>query len=87
MLVEQSEMQARNEAELKDNTLRADQSSREMQEKILSQTDQISALKTEILELTSKLKDERRDFETDVKDKENKIAQQLHEIDLIRNEI
>lgn len=75
MLVEQSEMQARNEAELKDNTLRADQSSREMQEKILSQTEQISALKTEILELTSKLKDERRDFETDIKDKENKIAQ------------
>ena len=30
MLVEQSEMQARNEAEMKDNTLRADQSSREM---------------------------------------------------------
>jgi hypothetical protein len=30
MLVEQSEMQARNEAELKDNTLRADQSNREM---------------------------------------------------------
>lgn len=30
MLVEQSEMQARNEAEMKDNTLRADQSSRNM---------------------------------------------------------
>jgi hypothetical protein len=33
-------------------------------------------LKSEILELTTKLKDERRDFETDIKDKENKIAQQ-----------
>ena len=87
MLVEQSEMQARNEAELKDNSLRADQSSREMQEKILQQTDQISALKTEILELTSKLKDEKRDLETENKEKENKIAQQQHELELIRNEI
>jgi len=39
MLVEQSEMQARNDADKKDNSLRADQNNREMQEKILQQTD------------------------------------------------
>ena len=37
--------------------------------------------------MTSKMKDEKRDFETDIKDKQNKIEQQKHEIDLIRNEI
>ena len=36
MLVEQSEMQARNEAEIKDSTIRAEKTSKELQEKILN---------------------------------------------------
>lgn len=37
--------------------------------------------------MTSKLKDEKRDLETENKEKENKIAQQQHELELIKNEI
>ena len=76
MLVEQQEMQARNNAEKQDESHRSNLSLQESQQKVLEQAD-----------LIQKLQDAKRDLETLTKEQEQKISSQTHELQLIHGEI
>ena len=65
MLVEQSEMQARNDHEKKDHTTRSELQIKELQDKLLALT-----------EANNALQDAKRDLETENKEQAQKIAQQ-----------
>ena len=76
MLVEQSEMQARNDHEKKEYNNKSENQVKDLQDKVMQLSD-----------LTTQLQDVKRDLETENKDQQQKISQQLHELELIRNEI
>jgi hypothetical protein len=76
MLVEQSEMQARNDGEKKDHISKSQSQINDLQEKLMKQS-----------ELNQNLMDVKRDLESNCKDQQIKLSQQQHELDLIRNEI
>ena len=76
MLLEQSEMQARNDAEKRDSTSKYEKDIKQLQDKLEIYVQQ-----------NNELQDIKRNFESENKEQRQKLDSLHYELDLVRNEL